>query len=98
MPELRKDPITGRWVIISTERGKRPMDFLRDEVVAGNARTAPFVPSRKPRRRMSYWCTDEMAAERIRRDGRFAWTALATPPPEKLAKVAAPSRYLFQND
>ncbi|HHL39771.1 MAG TPA: galactose-1-phosphate uridylyltransferase [Deltaproteobacteria bacterium] len=28
MPELRKDPIIGRWVIISTERGKRPSEFL----------------------------------------------------------------------
>ncbi len=27
MPQLRKDPIIGRWVIISTERGKRPHDF-----------------------------------------------------------------------
>jgi UDPglucose--hexose-1-phosphate uridylyltransferase len=27
MSELRKDPITGRWVIISIERGKRPSDF-----------------------------------------------------------------------
>ncbi len=27
MPELRKDPIAGRWVIISIERGKRPTDF-----------------------------------------------------------------------
>ncbi len=27
MPELRKDPIIGRWVIISTERGKRPVDY-----------------------------------------------------------------------
>lgn len=27
MSELRKDPITGRWVIISVERGKRPSDF-----------------------------------------------------------------------
>ncbi len=27
MPELRKDPIVGRWVIISLERGKRPSDF-----------------------------------------------------------------------
>ncbi len=27
MPELRRDPIVGRWVIISTERGKRPSDF-----------------------------------------------------------------------
>jgi UDPglucose--hexose-1-phosphate uridylyltransferase len=25
--ELRKDPVTGRWVIISTERRKRPSDF-----------------------------------------------------------------------
>src|SRR3954447_26506215 len=24
MPELRKDPIVGRWVIIATERAKRP--------------------------------------------------------------------------
>lgn len=27
MLELRRDPIIGRWVIISTERGKRPTDF-----------------------------------------------------------------------
>src|SRR6476660_2688508 len=38
MSELRKDPVTGRWVIISTERRKRPSDFrvephqvIRDE-------------------------------------------------------------------
>ena len=31
MPELRKDPIIGRWVIISTERGKMPMDFKREK-------------------------------------------------------------------
>ena len=24
MPELRKDPITNRWVIISTDRARRP--------------------------------------------------------------------------
>ena len=27
MPELRKDPIIGRWVIIASERGMRPTDF-----------------------------------------------------------------------
>lgn len=27
MSELRKDPLCERWVIISTERGRRPMDF-----------------------------------------------------------------------
>ncbi len=32
MPELRKDPIVGRWVIISTDRAKRPTDFLREAV------------------------------------------------------------------
>ena len=28
MPELRHDPIQKRWVIIATERGRRPSDFL----------------------------------------------------------------------
>ena len=28
MPELRKDPILGRWIIIARERGKRPTDFV----------------------------------------------------------------------
>ncbi len=27
MPELRKDPIIGRWVIIATDRARRPKDF-----------------------------------------------------------------------
>ena len=27
MSELRKDPVVGRWVIISPERGKRPSDY-----------------------------------------------------------------------
>lgn len=28
MPELRKDPILGRWIIIARERRKRPTDFV----------------------------------------------------------------------
>lgn len=28
MPELRRDPIIGRWVIISTERAKRPSELV----------------------------------------------------------------------
>jgi len=31
MPELRRDPIHGRWVIISTERGRRPSDFVTEQ-------------------------------------------------------------------
>jgi UDPglucose--hexose-1-phosphate uridylyltransferase len=34
MPELRKDPIVGRWVIISTERAKRPVAPKSDPVPA----------------------------------------------------------------
>jgi UDPglucose--hexose-1-phosphate uridylyltransferase len=32
LPELRKDPVTGRWVIIATDRGKRPSDFIKETV------------------------------------------------------------------
>ena len=32
MSELRKDPVVGRWVIISTERARRPSDFGPDPV------------------------------------------------------------------
>ena len=28
MPELRKDPLIGRWVIIATDRARRPIDFI----------------------------------------------------------------------
>jgi UDPglucose--hexose-1-phosphate uridylyltransferase len=30
MPELRRDPIVGRWVIIATERARRPSDLHRE--------------------------------------------------------------------
>jgi len=32
MPELRKDPVVGRWVIISTDRALRPSDFAPESV------------------------------------------------------------------
>ncbi|MCP4632772.1 MAG: galactose-1-phosphate uridylyltransferase [candidate division Zixibacteria bacterium] len=43
MPELRKDPIIGRWVIISTERGKRPSDFGVSPEKTGS-KLCPFCP------------------------------------------------------
>src|SRR5687767_9225647 len=42
MSELRKDPVTGRWVIISTERRKRPMDFLLESVQPSSNTSCPF--------------------------------------------------------
>lgn len=42
MPELRKDPITGRWVIIATDRAKRPNDFIRQSVPPAKLAVCPF--------------------------------------------------------
>ena len=42
MPELRKDPITGRWVIIATDRAKRPTDFVREKVEIRGSGFCPF--------------------------------------------------------
>ena len=50
MPELRRDPVLGRWIIISKERGRRPTDFVKDKPKAaggfcplcpGNEHTTP---------------------------------------------------------
>ena len=42
MSELRKDPVTGRWVIISTERRKRPSDFRLESVTIAPDAGCPF--------------------------------------------------------
>jgi len=42
LPELRKDPITGRWVIIATDRAKRPTDFVRERVQIHGSGFCPF--------------------------------------------------------
>jgi len=44
MPQLRKDPIVGRWVIISTERAKRPRDYNLSSVQSQNGAFCPFCP------------------------------------------------------
>jgi UDPglucose--hexose-1-phosphate uridylyltransferase len=42
LPELRKDPVTGRWVIIATDRARRPSDFSREPVPPPVGRFCPF--------------------------------------------------------
>ncbi len=42
MPELRKDPIVGRWVIIADERAKRPHDFKQE--IGPQVDQASFCP------------------------------------------------------
>lgn len=43
MPELRRDPIIGRWVIIASERSKRPLDFEREKEIP-DPKHCPFCP------------------------------------------------------
>lgn len=47
MPELRKDPVTGRWVIISTGRRKRPNDFRIEKSTTLAGDYCPFCAGRE---------------------------------------------------
>lgn len=46
MPELRKDPIVGRWVIIATDRAKRPIT-PKTEFVPGSGEACPFCEGKE---------------------------------------------------
>src|SRR6185436_8037591 len=46
MPELRKDPVVGRWVIISTERSRRPTNFSPTTPQRGTG-YCPFCPGQE---------------------------------------------------
>lgn len=56
MPELRKDPVLGRWIIISKERGKRPTDFLveKAETTGGFCPLCPGNESTTPSEVLAY--------------------------------------------
>jgi UDPglucose--hexose-1-phosphate uridylyltransferase len=62
MPELRKDPVVGRWVIISTERGRRPSDFRIEPVRAlgGNCVFCPGNESKTPPEILAARSADEL--------------------------------------
>ncbi len=45
MPQLRRDPIIGRWVIISTARGKRPVEWEQKKSTSIiDPKYCPFCP------------------------------------------------------
>lgn len=46
MPELRKDPVVGRWVIISTERSRRPTNFHSEQPAVAQT-FSPFAEGRE---------------------------------------------------
>jgi UDPglucose--hexose-1-phosphate uridylyltransferase len=57
MPELRRDPVTGRWVIITTERRKRSSDFRLESAALPASNFCPFCEGNEqhtPRETLSY--------------------------------------------
>jgi UDPglucose--hexose-1-phosphate uridylyltransferase len=66
MPELRKDPIVGRWVIIATERARRPHDYQveRDAPRVGLCPFCPGQEDKTPRELLAYRPADGPASRR----------------------------------
>lgn len=56
MPQLRRDPVLGRWIIISRERRKRPTDFVIEEakVLGGFCPLCPGNESFTPPEVLAY--------------------------------------------
>ncbi len=56
MPELRKDPVLGRWIIISKERRKRPSDFIieKPKVMGGFCPLCPGNENTTPSEVLAY--------------------------------------------
>ena len=69
MPELRRDPIAGRWVVIAPERADRPNALLRPvEGPAQDAQSCPFCPG-----------NEAMTPPEILRRGDAAWSLRVVP-------------------
>jgi UDPglucose--hexose-1-phosphate uridylyltransferase len=75
MPELRKDPVTGRWVIISTERRRRPDEYRVQRPAAVRSETCPFCPGHED------WTPPEVLAYRHNGHGadRSGWQVRVVP-------------------
>ncbi len=79
MPELRKDPIVGRWVIIATERGRRPLEYQPDRAQPRGGSFCPFCPGHEdktPREVLAYYKTTPIATT-------ASGAALSAPPDPK---------------
>ncbi len=62
MPDLRKDPIVGRWVIIAPDRAKRPEDFTHQfQESIGGTIPSPRATKTPPRRK--FWRTAHDGSE-----------------------------------
>ena len=66
MPDLRRDPIVGRWVIISTERSGRPHDFTKcSRPDRFRLRSVRFARDKNGSRRKKSWPTVRSPPKRM---------------------------------
>jgi UDPglucose--hexose-1-phosphate uridylyltransferase len=75
MPELRQDPTTKEWIIIATERAKRPLDFrsaVEKPVLPAYDEDCPFCPGHEAR-------TPSESLVRRRSGGEPGWTVRVVP-------------------
>jgi len=73
MPEIRQNPATKEWVIVATERAKRPEDFIQPKPATRTVRFSkkcPFCPGHED------MTPPEIASNR---DERGAWTLRVVP-------------------
>lgn len=49
MPQLRKDPIVGRWVVINSDHFKNSKDFFKEDHKVRQGQICPFCPGRENR-------------------------------------------------
>jgi len=85
MPELRKDYILDRWVIIATERGKRPHD-IGHEKATEEKETCPFCPGNES--------MTPQEIMRIERNGRWQIRCF----PNKYKAASRGSEDILQNE
>lgn len=82
MRELRRDPTTGDWVIIATERMQRPMHLIRERAAEVPPDRCPFCPGNE-------WSTPEEVG-RIERSGE--WSVRAVPNKFPALRLEEPMR------
>jgi UDPglucose--hexose-1-phosphate uridylyltransferase len=69
MPELRRDPVVERWVVIATERARRPADYTAAPPVDTGTEPCPFCPGQE----------DRTPPEVLRVEGPEGWTVRVVP-------------------
>jgi UDPglucose--hexose-1-phosphate uridylyltransferase len=69
VPELRRDPVVERWVVIATERARRPSDYAPAPPPTPSGEACPFCPGQE----------DRTPPELLRIGGPEGWTVRVFP-------------------